>query len=124
MNQGESPTLIARILGVCRTSLHRWKQMAKATPEGLASRPHPGPKARLAPEQLTQLEALLNEGATKHGWPNALWSAQRVAEMIRLHFGIDYHVEHVRKILKHQLRWSSQEPQKKAKQRNAEEIDH
>ena len=124
INQGESPTLIARILGVCRTSLYRCKKMAEAAPEGLTSRPHPGPKVRLAPEQLTPLETLLNEGATKHGWPNALWSAQRVAEMIRRHFGIDYHLEHVRKVLKHRLRWSSQKPQKKAKQRNVEKIDH
>ena len=124
MNKGDSPTVIARILGVCRTSLYRWKKMAQAAPQGLAPRPHPGPKVRLALEQLTQLETLLNEGATKHGWTNALWSAQRVAEMIRRHFGIEYHVEHVRKILRHRLRWSSQKPQKKAKQRNAEKIDH
>lgn len=124
MNKGDSPTVIARILGVCRTSLYRWKKMALAAPQGLASRSHPGPKVRLAPEQLTQLETLLSEGATKHGWPNALWSAQRVAEMIRRHFGIEYHVEHVRKVLRHRLRWSSQRPQKKAKQRNAEKIDH
>ena len=36
MNKGESPTVIARILGVCRTSLYRWKRMAQAAPEGLA----------------------------------------------------------------------------------------
>ncbi len=40
--------------------------------------------------------------------------------MIRRHFGITYHVEHVRTILRHRLRWSSQKPQKKAKQRNTE----
>jgi transposase len=124
MNKGESPTVIARILGVCRTSLYRWKKMAQAAPEGLAAKPHPGPKVRLAAEQLAELEALLLRGATNHGWPNALWSAQRVAEMIRRHFGIAYHVEHVRTILRHRLRWSSQKPQKKAKQRNDEKIDH
>jgi transposase len=124
MDKGESPTVIARILGVCRTSLYRWKKLAQAAPEGLASRPHSGPKPRLTAEQLTELEALLLQGATKHGWPNALWTAQRVAEMIRRHFGVTYHAEHVRTILRHRLRWSSQKPQKKAKQRNAEKIDH
>jgi transposase len=124
MNQGESPTVIARILGVCRTSPYRWRKMAKAAPEGLTSRPHPGPEVRLAPGQLTQLETLLNQGATKHGWPNALGSAQRVAQMIRRHSGIGYHVEHVRQIVRHRLRWSSQRPQKKARQRDLEKIDH
>jgi transposase len=124
MNNGESPTVIARILGVCRTSLYRWQKMAHAAPEGLAAKPHPGPKERLTAEQLGELETLLLQRATKHGWPNALWSAGRVAEMIRRHFGVAYHTEHVRTILRHRLRWSSQKPQKKAKQRNNEKIDH
>src|ERR1700712_2599726 len=120
LNNGESPTVIARILGVCRTSLYRWKKMAQADPEGLAGQPHPGPEVRLTAEQLAELETLLPQGATRHGWPNVLWTAQRVAEMIHRHFGITYHVEHVRTILRHRLRWSSQKPQKKAKQRNDE----
>ena len=124
MSEGESPTVIARILGACRTSLYRRKKMAQADPKGLAAKPHPGPKVRLTAEQLGELEALLLQGATKHGWPNALWTAQRVAEMIRRHFDIPYHVEHVRTILRDRLRWSSQEPQEEAKRRNAEKIDH
>ena len=129
MKQGQSPTVIARILGVRRTSLYRWKKMAQATPKGLAAKPHPGPKPRLTAEQLRELETLLRQGATAHGWPNALWTAQRVVEMIRRHFGVGYHVEYARKILRRRLGWSSQVPQAKAKQRNAtqrnaEKIDH
>ena len=124
MSEGESPTVIARILGVCRTSLYRWKKMAQADPKGLAARPHPGPKARLTAEQLGESEALLLQGATEHGWPNALWTAQRVAEMIRRHFGVAYHVEHARKVIRRRLRWTSQVPQKKAKQRNDEKVAH
>jgi transposase len=124
MSRGESPTVIARILGVRRTSLYRWKKMAQATSEGLAAKPHPGPRPRLTAEQLRELETLLRQGATAHGWPNTLWTARRVAEMIQRHFAIAYHVEHARKILRKRLGWTSQKPQKKAKQRNAENIDH
>ena len=124
MSRGESPTVIARILGVRRTSLYRWKKMAQAEHGGLAARPHPGPRPRLTAEQLKELEALLRQGAAAHGWPNALWTAQRVAEMIRRQFGVEYHVEHARKILRKRLGWTSQVPQRKAKQRNAERIDH
>jgi transposase len=124
MEQGESPTVIARILGVCRTSLYRWRAMARNSPEGLAAKPHPGPKLRLTAERLKDLEGLLLQGAKAHGWHNSLWSAQRVAEMIRRHYGVEYHTEHVRKIIRERLHWSSQKPQKKAKQRNAEAIDH
>jgi len=66
----------------------------------------------------------LLEGAKAHGCPNFLWTASRVAEMIRRHFGVSYHTEHVRKLVQERLRWISQKPQAKAKQHNAEAIDH
>jgi transposase len=78
----------------------------------------------LTDEQAKELEGLLLEGAKAHGWHNDLWSAHRVAEVIRRRFGVEYHTEHVRKIIRGRLRWSSQKPQKKAKQRNDEKIDH
>lgn len=124
MRRGESPTVIARILGVGRTSLYRWLAMAEKSPEALAARPHPGPRPRLTDEQLRELERLLLEGARAHGWPNDLWSAGRVAELVRRRFGVAYHVEHVRKVLRRRLRWSSQRPQKKARQRDEERIAH
>lgn len=42
--------------------------------------------------------------------------------MIRRHFGVSYHVEHARKLLRDGLQWSRRKPQKKAKQPNAEAI--
>ena len=122
MQHGESPTVIARILGVCRTSLYRWLKLAQQAPDALAAKPHPGPKSRLTDEQIRELEGLLLQGAKAHGYHNELWSAQRVTEVIRRHFGVEYHVEHVRKLIRQRLRWSSQKPQKKAKQRNTEVI--
>ena len=64
------------------------------------------------------------KGAKAHGWHNDLWSAQRVAAVIRRHFGVGYHVEHVRKVIRRRLDWSSQKPQKKAKQRDGAKIAH
>src|ERR671914_2448632 len=52
---------------------------ATKAPETLAAKPHPGPTPRLSDEQIKELEALLLRGARAHGWPNDLWSAQRVA---------------------------------------------
>jgi len=103
MDQGESPTTIARILGVHRPSLYRWRAAARSRPDGLAAKPHPGPAPRLSAGQLAELEGLLLQGATAHGWANELWTAPRVAAVIRRHFGVCYHPEHVRKILKGRL---------------------
>jgi transposase len=122
MSQGESPTVLARILGVGRPSLYRWQKAARSHADGLAAKSHPGPTPRLNDAQLAQLEGLLRQGASAHGWANELWTAPRVADVIRRHFGVSFHPEHVRKILKRRLHWSSQKPQVKAKERNEEEI--
>ena len=124
LKHGESPAQVAHFLGCGRSSVYTWLKLDRQSPEALASKPHPGPRPRLSDEQIDKLEGLLREGAKAHGWPNALWSAQRVAEVIRRHFGVGYHVERARKVIRGRLRWSSQKPQKQDKQRNAEKIAH
>src|SRR5262249_408933 len=75
---GESPSVVARILGVTPSSLRRWRRMARQ-PGGLAAKAALGPRPRLSNQQLATLEALLKQGAVKHGWPNQLWTCKRVA---------------------------------------------
>ena len=122
VEQGESPTLVARILGVHPTSIHRWRRLARQ-PHGLDARPTPGATPRLSDDQLQQLEQLLLQGAKAHGWPNQLWTADRVARLIRERFQVTHHPEHVRKILKQRLGWTSQKPKKKARERNDKEVE-
>ena len=124
VNEGESPGDVAHFLGCGRSSVYTWVKLDRDAAEKLAAKPHAGPKPRLTDEQITELECLLLQGAKAHGWHNDLWSAHRVAQMIRRHFGVEYHGEHVRKVIRRRLRWSSQKPQKKAKQRNDEKIAH
>jgi transposase len=120
--QGESAPLIGHILGVNANSVYRWHRQAQQ-PSGLDARPHPGPRPGLSDDQLHQLEGLLLKGAQAYGWANQLWTAARVAQLIRRHFGMDYHPEHVRKILKHRLGWTSQKPQVRAKEQNDKEVE-
>jgi transposase len=120
--QGESPTVVARILGVRTASVHRWRRMAQK-PHGLDARPLPGPTPRLSDYHLQKLERLLRQGAHKHGWPNQLWTADRVARLIQQRFGVSFHPEHVRKILKQRLGWTSQKPKRKARERNDKEVE-
>jgi transposase len=109
--QGESPSLVARILGVHPTSLHRWQRQARQE-GGLSAKPAAGPKPRLSDGQIGELEQLLLQGATAHGWVNNLWTAGRVTALIQRHFGVRFHPEHVRKLLNRRLNWSSQRPQR------------
>jgi transposase len=119
---GESPSVIARILGVHETSVHRWRRLAHSL-AGLDAKPHPGPTPRLSDEQLAHLEQLLLQGAKHHGWLNELWTADRVAAILERHFDLKYHPEHVRKILKQRLNWTSQKPQIRAKEQNDKEVE-
>src|SRR5437764_653068 len=86
VDQGESPSLVARILGVHETTIHAWRRLARVE-GGLGAKPHPGPTPRLSEDQLAHLKTLLLQGAKAHGWPNQLWTADRVAVVVRRHFG-------------------------------------
>ena len=123
MEHGESASVIARMLGVGRASLYRWNQMAQGARGGLRSKPHPGRRRRMTSKHERQLVELLKKGATAHGWPNDLWTAKRIASMIRRHFGLRYHPEHVRKIMKQRLRWTSQKPERRARERTEPQIE-
>jgi transposase len=122
IEQGEDRDTVARILGVHPKSVARWTRLAAAPGDPLAARPIPGPSPLLGDDQLRQLDALLRQGAQKHGWHNHLWTAARVARLIEQHFQIRYHPEHVRKVLKRRLGWTSQKPRRKARERNDKEV--
>jgi transposase len=89
----------------------------------LAAKPALGPKPRLTEQQLSALEVALRQGAVASGWCNHLWTANRVAVLIRRRFGVQYHPEHVRKVLKRRLHWTSQKPQNHARECNDKEVE-
>jgi transposase len=120
--QGESTDDVAHFLGCGRSSVYTWVKLAKESIEKIAAKPHAGPKPRLDADQLRQLEDELKKGATHHGWRTELWTAARVADLIERQFQVSFHPEHVRKILEHRLRWTSQKPEKRSRERDEEAI--
>jgi transposase len=123
VRSGESPEVVARIYGVNRSSIYRWLQRAEH-PDGLAAKPHPGPAPRLSLQQHRELEKLLQQGAQAHGWQNRLWTCARVAELIRRHFGVSFHHDHVGRFLRARLNWSPQKPRRRARERNEAAIEY
>jgi transposase len=90
---------------------------------GLDAKPAPGARRRLTDSQVKGLEGLLDKGAPAHGFPNELWTAARVAQVIRRHFGVEYHPDYVRRLLRRRLDWTCHKPQRRARQRNDKEVE-
>jgi len=118
---GEPRKTVAKVLGVHIKTVSRWVRAARH-PGGLDAKPQPGPAPGLSDADLRRLASLLAEGAKAHGWHNGLWTAARVTRLIDRHFHRSYHPEHVRKILKRRLGWTSQKPRRKARERDDTEV--
>lgn len=119
--EGEQAKNIARYLGVCTASVHRWVKLSR---DGMAIDPQPsgGRPRRISPEQIEILRDKLAEGATAHGWPNEIWTTTRVCEMIQRHFGIRYSRQHTWYVLHNYLGWTSQRPTTRLRERDEAKI--
>ena len=85
--------------------------------EGLTAKPVPGRPPRLTGKQKERLVRLLTQGAMAHGYRTALWTTQRIADLIERRLGVHYHRNHVGKLL-HQIGWSHQKPERRALERD------
>jgi transposase len=88
----------------------------------LFPRKQTGRPKRLKDVQIERLRQLLNYGATAHGWINELWTIQRVRELIRREFGIQFSITGAWRILRLDLGWTSQKPTTRLRERNEEKI--
>src|SRR2546429_3989311 len=52
-----------------------------------------------------------------HGHRTNLWTTARIAELIRREFGVQYHRDHVGRLM-HALNWSPQKPERRALERD------
>ncbi len=122
LQQGKGISEVARLLGVMPTSVFRWKKaLQEGGLEALEAKPHPGRRSALSAKQKEELVALLRQGPLAAGFATDLWTLERVAQVIKKRFGIEYHPSHVWRILR-DLGWSPQKPDRRARERNEEAI--
>jgi len=114
---------IAELFGVSTAWIRRLLQRRRETGSFAARWETRSARApRLTDEDLHMLEELLLQGSTSHGWCNELWTCARVKEVIKKHFGVDYHAGHVYRILRKRLNWTSQKPKHQYDDRDDAEI--
>ena len=122
LEQGMKPVQVAKAIGTSRASVTRWRQAYEQGGEaGLAAKQHPGKPRRLRAKQRVRLAKLLLRGARKHGYSTDLWTLRRVAEVIAINFGVDYHPGHVWYVLR-SMGWSCQKPERRARERDEQAI--
>lgn len=121
-SKGLPPAEVARHFGVSCQSASRWhKAWEKDGRSALKRTPKAGRPPRLKPQDLPVLKRALKAGPGEHGFPTELWTTQRVAQVIKTRFGIEYHPDHVGRLLG-QIGWSCQRPTTRALQRDEKAI--
>lgn len=124
MQSGWPASRIAEAIGVTAAAVSQWKaRLEQHGPAAWRIHPRPGRPPRLTPEQLDMIPSMLSLGAPSWGFRGEIWACARVAAILRWQFGVHYHKGYVAELLK-QLQFSPQVPQKRAAQRDEQEIEH
>jgi len=114
----------AERVGATVTSVFRWRQARRAGGDtALASKPVPGQSKKLSASERKRLLEILLKGAVAWGFPNELWTLNRIGRVILKEFGVDYHPGHIWKVLK-KAGWICQIPERRAVQRDEDKIAH
>lgn len=122
LEDGLQPVEVAKKIKVDRRSVRRWKAaFRKQGPKAIKAKPSSGRPPKLDTQAKKELEKRLLQGAKAAGFQTDLWTCPRVAQLIHSSFGVRYHVDHIGRLL-HSLGWSPQKPQRKAVERNEEQI--
>ena len=119
---GLSLNEVGRRVGCAPSSVMRWLRVRRrGGPDALRVRFSPGRPLKLGLSQRRRLLKLLLQGPQAQGYRTQLWTTARIAEVIRREFGVDYHRDHVGRLM-HGLNWSPQKPETRALERDEEAI--
>lgn len=118
LQEGVPPSEVARRQGVTPAAVTKWKHQARRRGEpALRSKGPPGPKPRLQPAQREWLARALLQGAVAHGWANELWTLPRVAALLARRWQVDYHPDHLSRLLR-AWGFSCQKPERRAREQD------
>jgi transposase len=123
--QGRSQAEVARELDVSRQSASRWHAGWQADgTTALRTRGPTGRRPKVPDAALEKIEQALVEGALAHGFATDVWTLDRIAVLIQGLTGVQLSNPSVWRLLRERLGWSVQRPQRQAKERDEEAIQH
>ena len=122
LDAGHSLNEVGRRIGCNASSVMRWRDVRRrGGTKALKVRFSSGRPWKLNAAQRKRLIQLLLQGPLAHGYRTNLWTTLRIAEVVNREFGVRYHRAHVGRLM-HSLRWSPQKPERRALERDEEEI--
>jgi transposase len=118
VEEGYSPSAVARFLGVSPRSVRRWLALYRSIGAGaLAPVPHHGRAPKLLPSQEAAVLRWVTQSPRDFGFRNELWTAPRLAQLIERTWGIHFHPRYLNAWLA-QRRVSPQKPVTQPRERD------
>ena len=116
--EGYTQQEVAEFLGVSKGAVSTWMQAYRqGGPAALAAKPHPGKPRKLTATQEQQVLSWFQRSPTEFGFGNELWTASRVAQLIRREFDVKFHPRYISEWLA-QRRITPQKPRRQPRERN------
>ena len=101
VSQGMGERRAAQVVGVGRRTLQEWIfKYRRGGLEGLGKGPRPGRKPKLTKAQLEELDRIIDQGPESVGLDTGVWTAPLAADLVKQLFGVRYHPDHMRRILR------------------------
>ena len=120
---GRTQADVADFLGVHPVTVAKWMRAYRAGgDDALAAKPTPGRPPFLSDEQEAEVRSWLLNKPTEFGFRTDLWTAARVAQLIRDKLGVAFHPSYLREWLSRRG-YSPQKPVRRADQRDPVAID-
>jgi transposase len=123
LDAGYSLNEVGRRIGCAAVSVMRWRDARRRQGDRVFEvRFSPGRPWKLGEKERKRLVRLLLKGPLAQGYRTNLWTTARIAELIRREFGVEYHRDHIGRLM-HGLGWSVQKPERRALERDEEAIE-
>jgi transposase len=123
LDAGYSLNEVGRQIGCNPSSVMRWRDARRrGGARALEVRFSPGRPLKLDSAQRKRLVRALLKGPIAQGYRTNLWTTARIAEVVEREFGVSYHPDHIGRLM-HSLGWSPQKPERRALERDEEDIE-
>jgi transposase len=121
--EGRTQREVAQFLSVSPGTVSGWmKAYREHGWKGLAAKHHPGRPRRLTAEQEREVLGWFSRSPTEFGFPNELWTAGRVTQLIRRKFHVRFNPRYISHWLARR-RIRPQKPRRVPRERDQQSID-